>query len=116
MANQSKYGIKKREKNRRTDEEGIVYSVGRGSRKSSRALCTLRPGSGKILVNNREFTEYFEVHSMRFKVALPLSLTNTACEFDISLKVFGGGNQGQSTACQMAVAKVGKCSLGSHLL
>lgn len=67
-------------------------------------------GSGRITVNNRDFTEYFEIHAQRFKVVTPLALTNTACEFDVSLRVYGGGNQGQSEACQLAVAKVGSAN------
>lgn len=101
----STYGMRAGERYIKTDEKGRVFVWGKGSRKRAKATCRLFQGSGKIVVNNRSFIEYFAEHSQRFKVVLPLDLTLTACEYDIELRVHGGGVNCQADAAQGAIVK-----------
>ena len=87
------------------NEKGQIQVKGKGSRKTSRALVTLVSGSGKIKVNNREYTEYFAMHSQRFKASLPLVLTHSTCLFDVDIKTWGGGLSCQADATMFALAK-----------
>lgn len=105
-ANQGLYRIRRDDQYNKIDEHGKAYTSGKGTRKRSKATVRLYSGSGKVRVNNRDFTEYFAAPHMRFKVVLPLSLTNTACDFDIELRVYGGGINCQADAAQCAIVKV----------
>lgn len=79
------------------------HAVGR--RKSSVARVYLRPGTGKILVNGREFEEYLPVATRRQHVMQPLELTETAETFDILVNVKGGGSTGQAGAMRHGVTR-----------
>jgi len=65
------------------------YATGR--RKTSTARVFLRPGSGTITVNHREFDKYFTTDQLRTQVRRPLLLTETGDKFDILATVDGGG-------------------------
>jgi small subunit ribosomal protein S9 len=79
------------------------YATGR--RKTSTARVFLRPGTGTITVNHREFTEFFPVESMRMTVKTPLLLTETAEKFDVLATVSGGGINGQAGAIRLGIAR-----------
>ena len=63
------------------------YATGR--RKESTARVFLRPGTGAIKVNHREFNEYFPIETLRILVKTPLLLTETAEQFDVLATVSG---------------------------
>ena len=79
------------------------YATGR--RKESTARVFLRPGTGVIKVNSREFTEYFPIESLRIAVKTPLLLTETAEQFDILATVAGGGVAGQAGAIRLGISR-----------
>jgi small subunit ribosomal protein S9 len=79
------------------------YATGR--RKTSTARVFLRPGSGAITVNRREFAEFFPTESLRIAVKQPLLLTETAEKFDILCTVAGGGVAGQAGAIRLGIAR-----------
>jgi small subunit ribosomal protein S9 len=79
------------------------YATGR--RKESTARVFLRPGTGAIKVNHREFTEYFPIETLRIAVKTPLLLTETAEQFDILATVSGGGVAGQAGAIRLGIAR-----------
>ena len=54
-----------------------------GRRKSASARVRLRPGTGKIIVNKREFEDYFPTESMRGFAVQPLVLTGKQADFDV---------------------------------
>ncbi|HEU5255275.1 MAG TPA: 30S ribosomal protein S9, partial [Vicinamibacterales bacterium] len=73
--------------------------------KTSTARVFLRPGTGTITVNHREFDKYFTTDMLRTVVRRPLLLTETAEKFDILATVDGGGVNGQAGAVRLAVAR-----------
>jgi small subunit ribosomal protein S9 len=79
------------------------YATGR--RKESTARVFLRPGSGSITVNQREFAQYFPSEALRVQVVQPLQLTETADKFDVLCTVAGGGITGQAGAIRLGIAR-----------
>jgi len=79
------------------------YATGR--RKTSAARVFLRPGTGAITVNHREFSSYFPTDQLRTQVRRPLSLTETVEKFDILATVAGGGINGQAGAVRLGIAR-----------
>ena len=79
------------------------YATGR--RKTSTARVFLRPGTGAITVNHREFDKYFPTDALRTQVRRPLQLTETADKFDILATVAGGGVNGQAGAVRLGIAR-----------
>jgi len=76
-----------------------------GKRKSAIARVYLRPGSGRILVNQRNFEEYFPRETTRNLVRQPLQLVNVGPELDILVNVRGGGLEGQAGAVKHALSR-----------
>ncbi len=79
------------------------YATGR--RKTSAARVFLRPGTGTITVNHRDFERFFPTESMRMQVKRPLVLTESAEKFDILATVAGGGVNGQAGAVRLGIAR-----------
>ena len=76
-----------------------------GRRKTSVARVTLRAGSGAISVNGKPLDVFFNQQDSREDVFLPLNLTQTAGQYDLKIKVSGGGTTGQSQAIRLAICK-----------
>jgi small subunit ribosomal protein S9 len=78
---------------------------GTGRRKTSVARVWIRPGQGRILVNRRPFEDYFPRETLRMIIAQPLQLTNTFGQFDVLVRVGGGGPTGQAGAVRHGIAR-----------
>jgi small subunit ribosomal protein S9 len=82
-----------------------IQFYGTGRRKSSTARIFLRPGSGKIQVNKREFDDYFPSDLLKMIIRQPLTLTETQDKFDILVTVHGGGTSGQAGAIRHGISR-----------
>ncbi len=76
-----------------------------GGRKSARARLRLRPGTGKIWVNGKRPLEYFKRQDLVIHAFEPLSAVQKEKDFDIAVKVKGGGLSGQAGAIRYALSK-----------
>ncbi|MGH7795675.1 MAG: 30S ribosomal protein S9 [Candidatus Binatia bacterium] len=76
-----------------------------GRRKTSVARIFLKPGKGKITINDRSLQEYFGRETARMIVLQPFDLTQTAGSFDIDVNVAGGGNSGQAGAIRHGITR-----------
>ncbi len=76
-----------------------------GRRKTATAQVRLVPGSGKILVNKRDFQDYFVTEAQRGLALQPLQVTSTAGKYDIHVTVRGGGPNGQAGAVRHGLAR-----------
>ena len=85
-------------------ESGNVFYA-TGKRKDSVAKVWLMPGTGKVVVNNREMDEYFDIGVNRKALVSPLVLTDNSDAFDIKVTVMGGGQTGQAGAIRHGVSK-----------
>ncbi len=82
-----------------------IQYYGTGRRKTSTARVYLRPGSGKIVVNKREFDSYFPNEALQMIIRQPLRLTETVEQFDILVNVDGGGQAGQAGAVRHGITR-----------
>ena len=83
-----------------------AYFYGTGRRKSSVARVRLIPGgTGHIVINNREFENYFGLDTLKTIVKQPLELVGVTGQFDLDVKVQGGGFTGQAGAIRHGVAR-----------
>ena len=78
---------------------------GTGRRKSSSARVYLKAGNGEITVNSRTIEQYFGRETSRRIIRQPLEATETDKQFDINVKVKGGGANGQAGAIQLGIAR-----------
>ena len=83
--------------------EGPIQTVGR--RKRAVARVRLVAGSGQIVVNGREFAEYFPNKLHQQDILTPLTLLDRENQFDLKVTVNGGGPTGQSGALRLAIAR-----------
>ncbi len=81
----------------------IIKTLGR--RKTSVARIYLTPGKGEILVNDRDFKEYFASEILQIKINQPFVILGEAAKFDVTINVKGGGITGQAEAVRMAIAR-----------
>lgn len=82
-----------------------VQYYGTGRRKSSVARVRLVPGTGRIIINNREFVDYIPSAAVRLDVLQPLELTNTTTSYDVLVNVCGGGITGQAGAIRHGITR-----------
>lgn len=79
--------------------------VATGRRKTAVASVRLRPGSGKIDINERTLEDYFPVESLRQNVLSPLSKLGCTDKYDLVIRVKGGGVEAQGTAIRLGLSR-----------
>ena len=82
-----------------------VQYYGSGRRKKSTARVRLVPGSGRVIINNRDAEEYFPYDTQRLILKQPLVATETEGTYDVLVNVHGGGLTGQAGAIRHGVAR-----------
>ncbi|MBW1992750.1 MAG: 30S ribosomal protein S9 [Deltaproteobacteria bacterium] len=80
-----------------------IHAVGK--RKTAVARVFLRPGNGRIIVNKREFEDYFPLETTRNLARQPLNLLDLGPELDILVNVQGGGPEGQAGAIRHGLSR-----------
>ena len=78
---------------------------GTGRRKSAVARVFISSGTGKFIVNDKPFDEFFSRETGRMIVRQPLVLTNNIGTFDILVNVDGGGESGQAGAVRHGITR-----------
>ncbi len=85
------------------DNSGRAYATGK--RKDAIARVWVKPGSGKIIVNDKEFAAYFARPVLQMILKQPIIATNRDGQFDIIATVVGGGLSGQAGAVRHGISK-----------
>jgi small subunit ribosomal protein S9 len=85
------------------DSRGRAYATGK--RKDAVARVWLKPGAGRIVVNDKTFTEYFARPVLQMIVQQPILAANRNGQFDIIATVSGGGLSGQAGALRHGISK-----------
>lgn len=85
------------------DERGRAY--GRGGRKTAAARVWIQPGLGHVVINRKDFVDYFDRTSDRELVLAPLAATGTCGKFDVTAMVTGGGLTGQAGAIRHGLSR-----------
>jgi len=81
----------------------MINAIGR--RKSSVARVYLTKGEGKIMVNGKDFKEYFPQIHVQTNLLAPFKTVEAENIYDLVVNVNGGGFKGQSEATRMAIAR-----------
>lgn len=81
----------------------VINTIGR--RKSAIARIYLSEGKGTILINKKDYKEYFPVGTLQYVVKQPLELLQVAGNYDIKVNLSGGGISGQAEALRLAIAR-----------
>jgi small subunit ribosomal protein S9 len=85
------------------DKQGRAYATGK--RKDAIARVWVKPGTGKITVNGKEFTAYFARPVLQMILQQPIVATSRDGQFDIVATVTGGGLSGQAGAVRHGISK-----------
>jgi small subunit ribosomal protein S9 len=85
------------------DKQGRAYATGK--RKDAVARVWIRPGSGKIIVNERPVEVYFARPVLRMILQQPLAVAQRHGQYDLTVSVAGGGLSGQAGAVRHGLAK-----------
>jgi small subunit ribosomal protein S9 len=80
-------------------------ALGTGRRKSSVARVRIRAGQGQITINDRALENYFPNEQDQRALLQPLEECGRRSQVDVSIRVHGGGQTGQSGACRMGIAR-----------
>ncbi|HYC10552.1 MAG TPA: 30S ribosomal protein S9 [Steroidobacteraceae bacterium] len=78
---------------------------GTGRRKTATARVYLKPGSGRITVNERSLDAFFGRETGRMIVRQPLEAVKLTAKFDIDVTVDGGGITGQAGAIRHGITR-----------
>ncbi|MFH1006589.1 MAG: 30S ribosomal protein S9 [Candidatus Latescibacterota bacterium] len=76
-----------------------------GSRKHAVARVWLKRGSGKMTVNGRDLAAYFARPTSVMLIEQPLDITGISGQYDIDVRVKGGGLSGQAGAVRLGIAR-----------
>ena len=80
-------------------------SIFTGRRKEATAVVRIKKGKGAITINKKSIDEYFGRDVAKMIVRQPLVLADVEQNFDIDVKVNGGGSFGQAGAIRLAISK-----------
>jgi small subunit ribosomal protein S9 len=85
------------------DKQGRAYATGK--RKDAVARVWIKPGPGKVVVNERTIEVYFARPVLRMLIQQPLVVSNRNGQYDVTCTVSGGGLSGQAGAVRHAISK-----------
>ncbi len=85
------------------DKQGRAYATGK--RKNAVARVWIKPGPGKITVNERAVEVFFARPVLRMLIQQPLVATNRNGQYDVVCTVSGGGLSGQAGAVRHGLSK-----------
>ncbi len=77
-----------------------------GRRKTAIARVYLKEGTGAIMVNGRDFKEYFPTAILQITVQQAFEITETMGQFDVMANISGGGVTGQAEALRLGIARI----------
>lgn len=76
-----------------------------GKRKCATARVYMKEGGGNLIINKRNFDDYFTRDSLKMLIMQPLEMTGAKNRFDFYVNVIGGGMAGQAGAVKHGIAK-----------
>ncbi len=85
------------------DAQGRAYATGK--RKDAIARVWVRPGTGKIIINDKEYDKYFARPVLQMILQQPIAASNRNGQYDIVATVAGGGLSGQAGAVRHGISK-----------
>lgn len=86
-------------------KKGLPLSHGVGRRKSAVARVFMRRGSGNIVVNGKDYKNYFDTDVTRLDASTPMRVVPVASSYDFEVNVAGGGLYAQAGAVKLGIAR-----------
>jgi small subunit ribosomal protein S9 len=81
----------------------VINTIGR--RKAAIARIYMSEGKGQIIVNDRDYKDYFPNKQLHYVVEQPLNLLEVKENYDIKVNLDGGGMTGQAEALRLAISR-----------
>ncbi|MDO8897462.1 MAG: 30S ribosomal protein S9 [Bacteroidales bacterium] len=81
----------------------VINTLGR--RKTAVARLYMKAGTGSIVINKRDYKEYFPTAILHFVVEQPMALTDNLGKYDLKVNLAGGGINGQAEALSLAISR-----------
>ena len=81
----------------------VINTLGR--RKTAVARIYLKDGNGSIVINGRDYKEYFPTGTLQYVVTQSLEIAESVGKYDIKVNLHGGGITGQAEALRLAISK-----------
>ena len=81
----------------------VINTIGR--RKAAIARVYMSEGKGQIIVNNKDFKDYFPDKQLHYVVEQPLNLLDLRDQYDIKVNLDGGGMTGQAEALRLGISR-----------
>ena len=81
----------------------IINTLGR--RKKSIARIYLSKGKGDLIVNGKDYREYFPTVALQYRINQAFTITGNEGAYDLKAKVNGGGITGQAEAIRLALSR-----------
>jgi small subunit ribosomal protein S9 len=88
---------------KKVDAQGRAYATGK--RKNAVARVWIKPGAGKIVINTKDFAQYFARPVLQMLLKQPLQAADRLDQFDVLATVTGGGLSGQAGAVRHGISK-----------
>lgn len=88
-----------------TSNETKKYIYATGKRKSAIARVRITPGTGKVVVNNKDLNEFYSLDSLRNVVTGPFEVAKTMEKYDVIASVHGGGFSAQAGALAHGISR-----------
>ncbi|WP_347140855.1 30S ribosomal protein S9 [Paracoccus sp. SSK6] len=85
------------------DQQGRSYATGK--RKDAVARVWVKAGSGKVVVNGKDITEYFARPVLQMILRQPFDVAGVAGQYDVQATVKGGGLSGQAGAVKHGISQ-----------
>ncbi|GIL16673.1 MAG: 30S ribosomal protein S9 [Oligoflexia bacterium] len=83
--------------------EKVFYATGR--RKTSAARVFMKPGKGAMTINGLKADEYLKRMQSKMVILQPFEVSNQMNKFDLDITVSGGGENGQTGAIRLGIAR-----------
>jgi small subunit ribosomal protein S9 len=81
----------------------IVHKIGR--RKTAVARVYVKPGTGNIKINGKDYKTYFTTPTLVYKIEQAFALTGTTEQYDVTVNAVGGGITGQAEAIRLGLSR-----------
>lgn len=79
---------------------------GVGRRKEAVTRVFVSKGDGKIIVNGKDYKQYFPLVYLQNQVERPLRTIDALNKFDIKINASGGGYKGQAEGAMLGISRV----------
>jgi small subunit ribosomal protein S9 len=87
------------------ERDSLGRSYATGKRKNAVARVWIRPGKGKVVVNDKDMSVYFARPVLQMILRQPFQIANVEGQFDVMATVAGGGLSGQAGAVKHGISK-----------